>query len=70
MAALGDFEEILSEPNKDCTACVATRLRRVPARNLGGPLALGDPGAGTIHGQEAQDISDLAGLLRSRDRGA
>lgn len=48
----------------------AVALRRVPAGSLGRAPALGNPRAGTLHGQKAQDISDLAGLLRSCDRGA
>ena len=42
MAALGDFEEILSEPNKDCTACVATRRRAIDCRAESGAVIVGN----------------------------
>jgi hypothetical protein len=54
----------------DREGTVAVALRRVLAGNLGGAPALGDQRACTLHGKEAQDLSDLAGFLRSRDRGA
>lgn len=44
-------------------------LRRVPTRCLGRAPTLGRS-SGDNHGKEAQDISDVAGLLRSCDRGA
>ena len=54
----------------DHRGAVAVALRRLPARHLGRATGLGDPRAGARHGQKAQDLSDLAGFLRSRDRGA
>ena len=38
MAALGDSEEVLSEPNQDCAACVATRRRAIDCRAESGAI--------------------------------
>ena len=38
MAALGDSEEVLSEPNQDCAAGVATRRRAIDCRAESGAI--------------------------------